>query len=132
MLPRNPNLAEARKKALQSPNIGKRGPNKATIERALDVIFEGKRTVGFKRKAIQNHDEIVDIHLKQSKNPKETKDRELYLKNTIYRDTKGEDESSKHLHLHFHQELTSEQRKLVEEYEAKLKAIKVETKPIDE
>jgi len=108
------------KEAWRSPDIGKHGPRKKSIEKALDVIFEGKRTVGFKRRAIEKHDSIIETHLKKAADEKAEKDRELYLKNMVYRDGEKPEQ-----HLHLHNEVNEEKIKsLLDEFVSKLKEVK--------
>ena len=120
-------LAEAGKLALLSPNIGKHGPRKATIERALDVIFEGKRTTGFKRKALQKHDRIVDVHLDQATSKKETQDRLLYLKSVVYKENEKENAQNVYLQVNQSSEVKVESgsqgiiKQRVDEFEGKVR-----------
>ena len=111
------NLLEASKKALESPDNGQRGKGKLTLlrEEAEERFVEELK---------EDYKEIIKVHKEEAKKPVNYQERRDLLKRVL-----GEVEESKpeqHLHLHRHEdsELSEAKRKLLEEYEAKLKELK--------
>lgn len=117
-------MIEANKIAVLSPNIGKRGPSKKTLmkQAARDEAIR-QMTEMYKAKVIKNLPEIAEVQMQEAKNPEKTSERIYVLDRAL---GKFEEAPQKHLHLHKHEnnELSELQRKLIEEYETKLKALK--------
>ena len=120
-------LAEYRKLALLSDRIGKHGPNKKNLlrkearERALEEMKEM-----YKAEALRNLPDIVNVHMEKAKDAESGwKDREYVLSEFV---GEAEKKAEKHLHLEFHkhEELGEAGKKLIEEYEAKLKELKTQ------
>lgn len=125
----NPNVAEMHKKSLLSPNIGKHGKNKKTLMRevARQKAIDGMAEM-YKSQIIKNMPEIAKANMEEAKKSSGWKDREFVLKHTVGEGKAGENKGDRHLHLHKYgdTELTDIQRKLIEEYEAKLKEVKTQ------
>ena len=108
-------LIEANKKAVLSPNTGKRGLNKTTLlKRAAEERYV--------EKLVREFDPIIDVQLKEAKKPENVTERIHVTK--VVLSVGDEERGDKHLHLHQHSELNDAERKLLEEYEAKLKELK--------
>ena len=95
----NLNLAEARKKALESPNIGQRGPDKKTLikkearERAIEGMKEKYMADG-----VRHLPEIIEVHFSEAKKPRNRQEREYVLDRALGKEE--EEKPQQHLHLH--------------------------------
>lgn len=126
MPPTNEQLAEARKLAVLSSRYGKRGPSQKTLikrearERATEGLKEHYLATG-----IRELPEIIKIQYQQAKIPKNRQEREYVLDRNLGKSPLQEGFPNQvHFHQHIHQDLSDEQRRLIEEYEAKLREIK--------
>ena len=110
-------LKEARKLAVESPDIGKHGPRKTTLlKRKAEEIYV--------RKVAEKIGKITDIQLQEAEKPRNVTER-IHVTRIIMGEVGEKKEGDKHLHLHNEiSELTEAQRQLIEEYEAKLKELK--------
>lgn len=120
----NPNVAKMHLKALESPNHGKRGQSKKTLmkQAARDEAIKHMAEM-YKGQLIKNLPEITEIQMTEAKKPEKTAERIYVLDRGL---GKADEPAQKHLHLHKHEggELNEAARKLIEEYEAKLRELK--------
>ena len=112
----NEQLIEANKKSLESPNIGKHGPRKSTL-------LKREAEERYIEKLVEEFEPILKVHLEEAKKPKNVTERLQAIKAILGTD---EEKGDKHLHLHKYEnsELNEVQKKLIEEYEQKLKELK--------
>jgi len=113
----NPNPIEAREAALKSPNIGKRGKGKLTLIRE-------QAQEEFDKLAKEKYLDIFLIHINEASKLKNYQERRDFLKRIL---GETDDKAEKHLHLHKHEEdteLTEAKKRLIREYEDKLKELK--------
>ena len=110
--------------AWKSPNIGKRGPHKSTLLRrqATQMALEELKNK-YKSELVKSLPEIIDVQMQEAKKPRNRQERESVLDRALGR---PDEKPQLNLHLHKHEEgeLSEARRKLIEEYETKLKELK--------
>ena len=108
-------LDEYREKAVLSPNTGKHGPRKSTL-------LKREAEERYIEKLVEEFEPILKVHLEEAKKPGNVTERLQAIKTIL--GTDEEKKGDKHIHLHQHSELSEESKKLIEEYEQKLKELK--------
>jgi len=118
----NEQLDEARELSKLSPDVGKRGKGKITLmrEEAADVFVEEVK---------DQYKEVFQVHIEEAKKIKNYQERKDFINRVLEDITEGKIDT--HVHLHKHEEVgevADAKRKLIVEYEAKLKEIKTKEK----
>ena len=126
----NPNLAEARAKGLTSPNIGKRGPSKKTLQKEEIIKKAAEGLVrAYRADLIKEFTEIRRTRLEEAKKPRNVQERK-YVFDDVEKPADmfkfAEGLTQKHLHLHQYEEIDESLAasivvKLADEFEKRLR-----------